>query len=143
MAQDAQTWLSQSRRDDDALTWVEDMQSMVGEAPRRRAPADTFPWLRPTLLLLQLPEETFDILVGKMGVHAAAECVLLMLPRAGLLDRARALGIPQAAKTWSGLGKLQKAYNTSFVSRALHVPSPGPFTPSRPPLRKRPRRSFR
>ena len=147
MAQTPQTWLSYSRRDDDVDTCVENMHSMVGEEPRRKARAHTFPWLRPILVLLQLSEGTFDILVGKMGLHAAAECVLLMLPRHLKTDddwaRARALGIPRAPEKWSGLARLQTAYNNGAASRSLHVPSPGPFTPSRPPLRKRPQRSFR
>ena len=121
-------------------TSLMDMESMVGPAPRRNRPADTWPWLRPTLNLLKYPESAFDLFIEKMGIHAAAECVLLMLVKHDLVDEARELGIPAKAKTWRGLAQLKMAFNTSIGRASLstiperrRVTTPPPDEPAPAP----------
>ena len=60
-------------------TPLEDMDSMVGTARRQLGPADTWSWLPPTLHLVEYPEPEFNLLARRMGIHAAAECVLPMI----------------------------------------------------------------
>ena len=101
--------------EDDAKTAIWETASLVGAEPPRTSAADLLPWIRRALAHVGYSEPDFEKLAGKMGAHAAAEVLLLMVARRsttpGASRGARSLGIPWQPKNWTGLARLQQGYN--------------------------------
>ena len=91
--------------------------SLLGQACRPKiAASNQLPWIRTALAFVHFDAVLFESLAEKIGIQCATEVLLLAIARAcekkqPLWVQARDLGIPWVAKTWSGLGKLQRKYN--------------------------------
>ena len=91
--------------------------SLLEQARRPKiAAANQLPWIRTALAFVHFDAVLFESLAEKIGIQCATEVLLLAIARAcekkkPLWVQARDLGIPWVAKTWSGLGKLQRRYN--------------------------------
>ena len=69
--QTSEEWLAPTNRDEGGLFNVDDMQYLVGGAPRTLAPADRLRWMRATLSMIGFPEHSFNTIVEKMGLKPA------------------------------------------------------------------------
>ena len=117
--------------DNDAMTAVWDMESLVGTAqPTARSAADVLPWIRPTLAHVNYSELDFCTLASQLGVQSAAEILLLMVARRNTTPQdtqaVQHLGIPWKTKSWTGIGKLQKVslacITAPFLPRQIACP---------------------
>ena len=101
--------------DCDAMTAFWDTESLIGNANPRKSIADQLHWMRAALAYVEYTEEDFMKLASKVGAHAAAEIVLLMVARRNTqpadYPASQRLGIPWNPKNWSGLKKIIEKYN--------------------------------
>ena len=110
--------------------------SLLGQARRPKiAAANQLPWIRTALAFVHFDAVLFESLAEKIGIQCATEVLLLAIARAcekkqPLWVQARDLGIPWVAKTWSGLGKLQRRYNDGVRLHPLESIEEGAGTES-------------
>ena len=91
----------------------------LGGSQRASATVDHFDWGRNALHFCHMDEAGFDQLARKIGKLVAFEILLLAVARrvgkdSTRIARARSLGIPLTAKSWSGLSALMSHYNNTI-----------------------------
>ena len=107
----------------DRWTEIGDNSSMLGGAARCRWAIDQFSRGRGAMEFAGISVEEHEAIVRKVGAQADGEMLHLAIAWRRDTNQARwntawGLGLPWQTKSWSGLSKLQQAYNTAVETNS-------------------------